>query len=43
MKFGLQEKLSSPMIVLAMVHVMVMVARVEVEMAGVIPVVPVEL
>ena len=44
MKFGLHEKLS-PMIVLAMVHVMAMVGEVEVEveMAEVIPVVPVEL
>ena len=44
MKFGLHEKLS-PMIVLAMVHAMAMVAEVEVEveMAEVIPVVPVEL
>ena len=44
MKFGLHEKLS-PMIVLAMVHAMAMVVDVEVEseMAGVIPVIPVEL
>ena len=38
MKFGLHKKLS-PMIV----HAMAMVAEVEVEMAEVIPVVPVEL
>ena len=42
MKFGLHEKLS-PMIVLAMVHAMAMVGEVEVEIAEVIPVVPVEL
>ena len=42
MKFGLHEKLS-PMIVLVMVHAMAIVAEVEVEMAGVTPVVSVEL
>ena len=42
MRFGLHKKLSL-MIVLAMVHAMAMVGEVEVEMAEVIPVVPVEL